>query len=235
MEYRGVIENHKPQDPSPSLLVAGIQGKKHQALTHAVFHRLLNWFNEENSDQDSGAQKYEEIRQKLISYFDHRGCRFPEDLADETLNRMAQKLGEKGSITNVTPAQFCYIKARQVLHEYWRRPEQNEIAMEDLWVNDQPDQRTFLATNPNNEQDEQEKWMECLEDCLQKLMPQDHEMIIKYYYGEERVKIENRQKLAEELGISSKTLVVRALDKAIKRFQLNSQCSLKRALVGAVR
>ena len=60
-------------------------------------------------------------------------------------------------------------------------------------------------------------------------------MIIKYYYGEERVKIENRQKLAEELGISSKTLVVRALDKVIKRFQLNSQCSLKRALVGAVR
>jgi len=89
---RECLESHISQDPSPSLLVAGIQGKKHQALTHAVFHRLLNWFNEENSDRDSGAQKYEEIRQKLISYFDHRGCRFPEDLADETLNRMAQKL-----------------------------------------------------------------------------------------------------------------------------------------------
>jgi RNA polymerase sigma factor (sigma-70 family) len=211
MEYRGGKESHKSQYHSPSLLGAGIEGKKYRALTHAVFHRLLNWFNEENGDQDSGGQKYEEMRQKLISYFDRRGCRFPEDLADETLNRVAQRLDEKGSITNVTPAQFCYIKARQVLHEYWRRPEQKEIALEDLPVNDQPDQGTFLATNPKDEQDEQEKWMECLEGCLQKLKPQDHELIIKYYYGEERVKIDNRQKLAEELGISSKTLVVRAL------------------------
>ena len=211
MMYRGGKESHISQNPSPSLLVAGIQGKKYRALTHDVFHRLLNWFNEENGDQDSGAQKYEEIRQKLISYFDRRGCKFPEDLADETLNRVADKLDEKGSITNVTPAQFCYIKVSQVLHEYWRRPEQKEIALEDLLVNDQPDRRTFPATNPNNEQEEQEKWMECLEGCLQKLKPQDHDLIIKYYYGEERVKIVNRQILAEELGISSKTLVVRAL------------------------
>ena len=185
MEYRGGKESHKSQYPSPSLLVAGVEGKKNRALTQAVFHRLLNWFNEEHGDQDSGGQMYEEMRQKLISYFDRRGCRFPEDLADETLNRVAQRLDEKGSITNVTPAQFCYIKARQVLHEYWRRPEQKEIALEDLPVNDQPDQRTFLGNNPNDEQDEQEKWMECLEDCLQKLKPQDHELIIKYYYGAE--------------------------------------------------
>ena len=211
MEYRGGKESHNSQDPSPSLLVAGVKGKAYRALTQAVFHRLLNWFNEEDSDQDSGAQKYEEMRQKLISYFDRRGCRFPEDLADETLNRVAHKLDEKGSITNVTPAQFCYIKARQVLHEYWRRPEQKEIALEDMPVSDQTDRRTFLSTNLNDERDEQEKWMECLKECLQKLKPQDHELIIKYYYGEERVKIDNRQKLAEELGISSKTLVMRAL------------------------
>jgi DNA-directed RNA polymerase specialized sigma24 family protein len=127
------------------------------------------------------------------------------------LNRVAHKLDEKGSITNVTPAQFCYIKARQILHEYWRRPEQKEIALEDMPVSDQPDRRTFLSTNLNDGRDEQEKWMECLKECLQNLKPQDHELIIKYYYGEERVKIDNRQKLAEELGISSKTLVMRAL------------------------
>ena len=211
MQYRRGKESHPYQEPSPSLLAAGTRGRKYRALTQAVFHRLLNWFNEENNDQDSGGHKYEEIRRKLISYFDRRGCKFPEDLADETLNRVAQKLDEQGSITNVTPAQFCYIKAKQVLHEYWRRPEEKVIALEDLPVNDQPDHRTLLPTDPNDERDEQEKWMECLEGCLQKLKPQDHELIIKYYYGEERVKIDNRQKLAEELGISSKTLVVRAL------------------------
>jgi len=211
MEYHGDKKSYRSQDLSTSHLVASIQDKKYRALTQAVFHRLLNWFNEENGDQDSGGQKYEEMRQKLISYFDRRGCRFPEDLADETFNRVAQKLDEKGSITNVTPAQFCYIKARQVLHEYWRRPEQKEIAMEDFLINDQPAQHSFLASNPNDEQDEQEKWMDCLERCLQNMKPQDHDLIIRYYYGEERVKIDNRQKLAEKLGISSKTLVVRAL------------------------
>jgi hypothetical protein len=62
MEYRGGKESHKSQDPSPSLLIADIQGKKYRTLTHAVFHRLLNWFNEENADQDSGGQMYEEIK-----------------------------------------------------------------------------------------------------------------------------------------------------------------------------
>ena len=138
-------------------------------------------------------------------------CRFPEDLADETLNRVAQKLNEMRSITNVTPAQFCFIKAKQLLHEYWRRPEQKEIALEDLQVIDRPERHTFLAPDPNLEQEEHEKRMRCLENCLQNLKRQDHDLIIKYYYGEERVKIDNRQKLAKELGISGKTLVVRAL------------------------
>jgi DNA-directed RNA polymerase specialized sigma24 family protein len=180
-------------------------------LTHASFHRLLNWLNEENEDNDSGGQQYEEIRQKLISYFDRRNCRSPEDLADETLNRVALKLDEKGSITNVTPAQFCFIKARQVLHEYWRRPDLKEIALEDMLVTDPPDRHPFLVANSDDEQDEQEKRMRCLEHCLQNLKRPDHDLIIKYYYGEERVKIDNRQTLANELGISSKALVVRAL------------------------
>jgi len=61
-EYRGGKESYKSQAPSPSLLIAGIQCKKYRTLTHAVFHQLLNWFNEENADQGSGGQKYEEIR-----------------------------------------------------------------------------------------------------------------------------------------------------------------------------
>jgi DNA-directed RNA polymerase specialized sigma24 family protein len=192
-------------------LVTGIQGKKYRVLTQAAFHRLLNWLNEENEDDDSGGRKYEEMRQKLISYFDRRNCRSPEDLADETLNRVALKLDEKGSITNVTPAQFCFIKARQVLHEYWRRPDLKEIALEDTLVTDLPDQHPSLVINSNDEQEEEEKRMRCLEHCLQNLKRSDHDLIIRYYYGEERVKIDNRQKLANELGISSKALVVRAL------------------------
>jgi DNA-directed RNA polymerase specialized sigma24 family protein len=207
MEYHGQKSSYQSQDPS----VDDIRAKKYRMLTHASFHRLLDWLNEENEDDDSGGQKYEEMRQKLISYFDHRNCRSPEDMADETLNRVALKLDEKGSITNVTPAQFCFIKARQVLHEYWRRPELKEITLDDALVTDPPDQHSLMVANPDDEQDEREKRMRCLEHCLQNLKRPDHDLIIRYYYGEERVKIDNRQRLANELGISSKALVVRAL------------------------
>ena len=193
-----------------SQLVAGIQGRKYRMLTQAAFHRLLNWLGSEGAE-DSGGQKYEEMRQKLISYFDRRNCRYPEDLADETLNRVTLKLDEKGSILDVTPAQFCFIKAKQVLHEYWRRPDQNQIALEDLSEADPPDLRLAMAAGLNDDREAQDERMNYLELCLQKLKRQDAELIIRYYYGEERVKIDNRQKLADELGISSKTLVVRAL------------------------
>lgn len=191
-----------------SQLVAGIRGKKYRMLTQASFHRLLNWLNDGDDDSDGG-QKYEEMRQKLISYFDRRNCKSPEDLADETLNRVALKLDEKRSITNVRPAHFCFIKARQVLHEYWRRPDTKEIALEEALVADPPGIST--AARPGGEQEELDRRMGCLENCLQNLKREDHDLIIKYYYGEERGKIENRQLLANELGISSKALVVRAL------------------------
>jgi DNA-directed RNA polymerase specialized sigma24 family protein len=207
MEYHSQKRSYQSQDT----LIDDIRDKKNRMLTHASFHRLLNWLNGENEDSDSGGEKYEEMREKLISYFDRRNCKSPEDLADETLNRVALKLDEKGSITKVTPAQFCFIKARQVLHEYWRRPDLKEIALEDMPVTDLPDRHRFPVANPDNELDQQERMMGCLEHCLQNLKRTDHDLIIRYYYGEERVKIDNRQILANELGISSKALVVRAL------------------------
>jgi RNA polymerase sigma factor (sigma-70 family) len=210
MEYHGSKKRYQSQDPLP-ISKTTRRAKAYRDLTQAAFHRLLDWFNEGNVDPDSGAQKYEEMRQRLISYFDRRNCRSPEDLADETLNRVALKLDEKRSITDVTPAMFCFIKARQVLHEYWRRPDRKEIALEELPITAPPDRHSFQVTNPDDEREEQEQRMKCLENCLRNLKPQDQDLIIRYYYGEERVKIDNRQKLANELGISGKTLVVRAL------------------------
>jgi DNA-directed RNA polymerase specialized sigma24 family protein len=207
MNYPGQKIGYQSQDH----LVDDTRAKKYRVLTHDSFHRLLNWLNGEDEDTDSGGQKYEEMRRKLISYFDHRNCRYPEELADEALNRVAFKLYEKGSITNVSPAQFCFIKAREVLHEYWRRPDLKEIALEDTVVTDLPDRHQFPVADPDDEQDKGEQRMRCLETCLQNLKRPDHDLIIRYYYGEERVKIDNRQKLSNELGISSKALVVRAL------------------------
>ena len=61
-----------------------------------------------------------------------------------------------------------------------------------------------------DEQNTKEKLLSCLEQCTQKLSPQDEELILCYYIGKERTKIENRRALAEELAISMNALAIRA-------------------------
>lgn len=58
----------------------------------------------------------------------------------------------------------------------------------------------------SEEQAEKEKRLECLERCLEELSADDHDLIMRFYLGEERVKIDNRRALAAERGISVETL-----------------------------
>jgi len=66
--------------------------------THAErLPALLKWLD---GGADSGGERYLEIRRRLVSYFDRRNCTSPDELADETLNRVARRLEEKGAITD---------------------------------------------------------------------------------------------------------------------------------------
>jgi hypothetical protein len=104
------------------------------------------------------------------------------------------KLEEVGSITNVEPAKFCYIKAKEVLLEYWRKPERKETGLGDSEAQHPIAQNTSEVGNPNVLWEEKEKQIECLEQCLRKLERGDHDLILLYYYGEKRVKIDNHRK-----------------------------------------
>ena len=58
-------------------------------LTQDAFDKLLIAFG---GDRESGSEKYLEIRGNLTRFFEWRGCPFPEDHADETMNRVAKKV-----------------------------------------------------------------------------------------------------------------------------------------------
>src|SRR6185503_18383044 len=81
-------------------------------LTQLAFSRLLDWLDD---GVDSQGETYLEMRRRLVSYFDRRNRPFPDDLADETLNRVSRTLEESGSIAVRPPARFCYVIARFVL------------------------------------------------------------------------------------------------------------------------
>jgi hypothetical protein len=58
-------------------------------LTGEAFKRFLACLD---ADTEQAGEKYEAIRQKLVKFFDWRGAHFPEECADETINRVVRKL-----------------------------------------------------------------------------------------------------------------------------------------------
>lgn len=65
--------------------------KKDWILTQESFDALLAWLD---PAREEAGRRYEEIRRRLIKIFTCRGCGEPEDLADETINRVSKKLKE---------------------------------------------------------------------------------------------------------------------------------------------
>lgn len=178
-----------------------VQPKKNWLMTSESFARLLEWIDE---GADSNGQKYLELRQKLVSYFDRKNCLVPDELADETLNRVARRLEEEGKIDTETPAKFCYITARFVFLESLRDKGNKSVSIDEIRAD------KITAKDKTEEQNLKEKMLACLEKCVGELGEINRELIVKYYYGAERIKIENRRALAEKIGISPNALTIRA-------------------------
>lgn len=149
------------------------------------------------------------MRRRLVAYFDRKNCASPDELADETLNRVAQRLEELGSITGTARAQYCYVTAKFVFLEYLRSHTRAGTSLEEM---SPAEADSVLSTSAyqNDEADNKEHLSDCLEQCLEKLAPSDRELILEYYRGEQRTKIENRRSLAATLRLSVNALTIRA-------------------------
>ncbi|HEU4390269.1 MAG TPA: hypothetical protein VFV34_20875 [Blastocatellia bacterium] len=182
------------------------ENKRSWTLSHAGFSSFLVWLDQGN---DTAGESYLEMRRRLVSYFDRKSCRSPDELADETLNRVARRLEEEGSITDATPAHYCYIVAKFVFLEYLRAAERKQISIDDLSSSGAPEPNVAAGT-AGDEHERAELRLECLDGCLQKLDPDNRQLIIEYYRGEQRAKIDSRRGLAERFGITSNALSIRA-------------------------
>lgn len=176
--------------------------KKNWSITSSAFHQLLDWLDE---GEKSDGQNYLKMRQRLVIYFDRKNCLTPDELADETLNRVARRLEEEGKIESETPARYCYIIGRFVFMEYLREVNKTNVSLDGVLP-----PANLAAADDNEEKELREKQLVCLEQCTAKLEPANRDIIISYYFGAERVKIENRRALARKLGISNNALTIRA-------------------------
>ncbi len=74
-------------------------------LNPFLFEKFLCWLG---PDAEAAGQKYESIRSRLISMFKARRCVFAEDLADVTIERVAQKLSDRTMGYTGEPALYFY-------------------------------------------------------------------------------------------------------------------------------
>lgn len=202
---RTVLADVIPQTLMKDVSAPKLERKKDWTLTPTAFQRLLGWLDR---GVNSDGQRYVEMRRRLVAYFDHKGCLTPDELADETLNRVARRLDEENLTEAETPARYCYIVARFVFLEFLRSSETSTGRLDDM--RPQGYARESDIPGAENQKEIKEKMLKCLEECCSKLEPLNREMIIRYYKGTAREKIDGRRTLAQELGISINALSIRA-------------------------
>jgi DNA-directed RNA polymerase specialized sigma24 family protein len=167
--------------------------KSSWALTKGSFDALLARLD---PDRDRAGERYEGLRQRLLRIFEVRGCAGGEDLVDETLDRVTRRLEEGEQILDLS----AYIGgvARLVAREAWRR--QTKVAGEE----------EAPAAAAVVEDDDDEQIAECFDRCLASLPDESRQLILQYYRGERREKIDERQAMADNYGIPLNALRNRA-------------------------
>ena len=168
-------------------------GRKIWDLTSESFVRLLAALD---PDPDRAAEKYEQLRRKLMNLFEWRGSITSEELADETLNRLAKKIDEGEAIRNLSS--YLGGMARLVWLESVKEQNRQRSALEEL-----------KAANRYPAQTDSRR-IECFEFCLQRLAPESHVLILNYYREEKSARIALRKQLAEKLGTPLNALRIRA-------------------------
>jgi DNA-directed RNA polymerase specialized sigma24 family protein len=174
-----------------------VAARQKWTLTQEAFDKLLLALG--GGDRESGGKKYLEIRTNLTRFFDWRGCSFPEDHADETINRIARKVADGEEILN--PSSYAMGVARLLLLEILKSRQREQSALTEIGSSGE----AYVNA------DDGEERVVCLRSCLQTLSNENRELILEYYQGEKREKIQNRKRLMERLGIPVNTLRMRAL------------------------
>src|ERR1700704_1018305 len=182
--------------------------KKLHVLRQDKFDRLLAWLD---PDPARAGLTYEKIRWRLVAILASRGCTCPEELADETIDRVARRVIDIQDSYVGDKAIYFLGVMNNVHHEYLKRPMMPR------------------PPEPDDDVEAKENVHRCLDKCLDKLSPNSRRLIERYYAEDKRAKIDLRKRIAAELGISLSTLRLRALRIRDKLQTCIEQCLVSEA------
>lgn len=163
-------------------------------LSQPAFERFLAQLD---PDASVAAGRYESLRAKLARFFEWRGCAFPDEPADETINRVIRRMDEGEAVRDLHT--YCHGVARLVLLESLKRQVKERVASEE-----------FHRAVPADEDEDLAQRVACLRRCLQELPAAHQGFVREYHKGEGAEKIGRRKQLAATLGIGMNALRIRA-------------------------
>ena len=169
-----------------------------RSISGAQFENFLGHLS---PNREQAGVRYEQLRRRLTSLFVYRRCASPEELADETLDRVAQKLDKTPPATGQPdPAGLVFGIAWNVARESFHVRQPVPL----------PDGCDPLDPSPPvDEPHARDRKEDCLEECLQRLSTADRTLLLTYFEKEKRARIEHRSRLAEQLHISPNALRLR--------------------------
>ena len=157
-----------------------------------------------NRDTEAEA-RCAEIMRKLVCFFASRRCPNPEDLATETVLRVASKCAEVDVSSFADRVGYFYGVARNVVHEVHRSGQRESRARESFA------QELMKAAPPDPDAWEEDEAVQmCLQRCLGKLPEHTRQLIIRYYVKEGTEKVASHRALAAEVGKSVNALRIEA-------------------------
>jgi len=150
-------------------------------------------------DPAEAARAFVQLRHRLTRLFEWRGCRFPEDLVDETISRVARRLDEGVEIRSDDPYRYFCGVAHMVFKEVLReRRRERKLQDPASW-----------PAPPDPEDEHDDPRMEILQTCLEKLSKEQRGLLLDYHQGEGRERIENRRRIAGRLDVPLNALRIR--------------------------
>lgn len=151
---------------------------------------------------ESIVELFESLRAKLTTFFEARGCIDPEELADETLQRVVLKICQGTEVSNLVG--YSYGVAKNIFKEYVRREKIKQAYVDS--------QKYRAGVEPIVDEDEaqvRERRFKCMEDCMAQLNKQGRWLLLEYYKIKGQAKLAHRKQMAEELNISREALTLR--------------------------
>lgn len=134
------------------------------------------------------------MRFRLCTFFSQRQCSFADELADETINRVILKSSAEKIESKIA---YCYGVAKNVYRESLRK-ERTHLDIDEVSIAAKaPEEPSFSR--------------ECLDKCLEKLSPDNRNLLLEYFSEAKLAKIELHRRISEGLETTQTALRMRVM------------------------